>query len=75
VLLLKSKKHLKVFGGFTDIPWTKKGGFKTGNGNSFLFSLDDDFNFIKYKCLNKEKEVYHCNDFIDFGSDNLIIYG
>ena len=32
---------------------------KDGNGNSFVFSLRDDFNFIKLKCLNNSKEVYH----------------
>ena len=75
MLLLKSKEHLKVFGGYPDIPWTTERRFKTGNGNSFLFSLDDDFNFIKYKCLDKEREVYHCDEFIDFGGDNLIVFG
>ena len=30
-----------------------------GNGNSFVFSLRDDFNFVKLKCLNKDREVYH----------------
>ncbi len=58
VWLLKSKDHNKIFGGYTDIPWTNITGFKKGNGNSFLFSLNDDFNFIIYKCLRKEREIY-----------------
>jgi len=72
-LLLKSKEHKKIFGGYTDIKWTNEGGFKKGNGNSFIFSLNDDFNFILFKCLDKEKEVYHFNTFIDFGRDDLLI--
>ena len=43
----------KVFGCYTDIAWTSDMGWKNGNCNSFLFSLGDDFNFIKLKCLNK----------------------
>ena len=50
-------------------------GFITGNGNSFLFSLNNEFNFSIYKCLSKEYEVFHSDNFIDFGSDDLIIYG
>ena len=49
----------KVFGAYTDIPWSSDGGYKNGNGNTFLFSLRDDNNFVKLKCLKKEKEVYH----------------
>ena len=49
----------KIFGGYTDIPWKERGGYEKGNGNSFLFSLRDDFNFVKLRCLNKDKEVCH----------------
>ena len=52
----------KVFGGYTDISWKDNGGCKNGNGNSFVFSLRDDFNFVKLKCLYKSKEVYHHSD-------------
>ena len=54
----------KVFGAYTDISWTNNGNYKTGNGNSFVFSLRDDFNFIKLKCLNKKNEVYHNADWL-----------
>ena len=37
----------KVFGAYTDIPWSSDGGYKKGNGNTFLFSLRDDLNFKK----------------------------
>ena len=37
----------KVFGCYTDIAWTNNTGWKNGNGNSFVFSLRDDSNFVK----------------------------
>ena len=43
----------KIFGAYTDIPWSSKRGSKNGNGNTFIFSLKDDFNFDKLKCLDK----------------------
>ena len=49
----------KVFGAYTDIAWENSDNYKNGNGNSFVFSLRDDFNFVKLKCLNKNNEVYH----------------
>jgi hypothetical protein len=30
-----------------------------GQGDSFLFSLRDDENFMTLKCLKRENEVYH----------------
>ena len=42
----------KVFGAYTDIARLNNNmGWADGNGNSFVFSLRDDFNFIKLKCL------------------------
>ena len=65
--IIKSE-HGKVFGGYTDIPWsTPKDGdveYKSGNGNSFIFSLRDDFNFVQLKCLDKSKEVHHNKDYL-----------
>ena len=52
----------KVFGAFTDISWTSDRGWISGNGNTFVFSLRDDFNFAKFKCLNKKDEVHHRAD-------------
>ena len=49
----------KIFGAYTDIGWKNNGGWANGNGNSFVFSLRDDFNFVKLRCFKKEKEVYH----------------
>ena len=51
--------QVKISGWYTDIQWTSSSGFKEGSGNSFLFVLRDDMNFIKLRCTNKEKEVYH----------------
>ena len=51
----------KIFGAYTDISWASNVNCssKNGNGNSFVFSLRDDFNFVKLKCLKKNNEVYH----------------
>ena len=50
----------KIFGCYTDIAWQNSGLWKYGNGNTFVFSLRDDLNFVKLKCLNKFfGEVYH----------------
>ena len=49
----------KVFGVYTDIAWSSNKNYNNGNGNSFVFSLRDDFNFVKLKCLDKKSEVYH----------------
>ena len=57
-----------VFGGYTDISWTSKWGYKNGNCNSFVFSLRDDFKFVKLKCFNKSYEVYN-------GKDSLACFG
>ncbi len=48
-----------MFGAFTDIFWNSDGGYKNGNQNTFIFSLGNDFNFVKLKCLRKYHEVYH----------------
>ena len=37
----------KVFGCYTDIAWKNNDEWIDGNGNTFVFSLRDDFNFIK----------------------------
>ena len=43
----------KIFGGYTDISWTSIDGWIEGNGNSFIYSLRDDNNFVMLKCLKK----------------------
>ena len=54
----------RIFGAYTDIPWTsdKNGAFKVGQGNSFLFYWRHDQKFIKLRCINRKKEVYHSKD-------------
>ena len=54
----------KIFGGYTDIPWESSGEFKGLNGNSFIFSLRDDCNFVKLKNLEELQEVYHDKDYL-----------
>ena len=41
-LVVVKSEHSKIFGGFTDIEWKSDGDHKSGNGNSFVFSLRDD---------------------------------
>ncbi len=51
--------------------------WKNGNGNSFVFSLRDDFNFVKLRCLKKEFEVYHlasCLIYIGNSASGFVIY-
>ena len=61
--IIKSEKG-KVFGAYTDILWSSKKGWKSGNGNSFIFSLRDDFKFVQLKCLDKSNEVFHYKDYL-----------
>ncbi len=54
----------KIFGGYTDIPWQSEGGFVDGYGNSFVFSLRDNHNFVKLKSLTRRSEHYHNGNFL-----------
>ena len=67
-----------VFGAYTDIAWTNNRGWVSdGNGNTFFFSLRDDFNFVKFKCLNKSNEVLHHSNYltcIGYGANVFYIY-
>ena len=49
-IIVKSE-FLKIFGGFTDIEWKSSGGYESGNGNSFVYSLRNDLSFVILKCL------------------------
>ena len=53
----------RIFGAYTDISQSSDTGYKDGNGNTFIFSLRDDINFVKLKCLDKKKEVFHRADY------------
>ena len=51
----------KIFGAYTDIIFNSPENInkkKSGNGNSFVFSLRDDSKFVILKCKDKENEVY-----------------
>ncbi len=64
----------RIFGGYTDIPWTSVGNFNEGNGNSFIFSMRDDMSFMKIRCLNTKKEVFDDKDLLCcFGNSDLLI--
>ena len=51
------KGEIKIFGAYTDINLKLEGGYREGNGNSFIFYLNDDFNFVKFRCKNLKNEV------------------
>jgi hypothetical protein len=43
-----------------------------GNGESFLFKIIDGNDFIKVKCINKDKEIWNCkNNMPSFGPMDL----
>ena len=72
----KEGGQIKISGWYNDIQWTssENGKYKSGSGNSFLFLLRDDMNFIKLRCINKKKEVYHHKDLLcGFGWRDLFI--
>jgi hypothetical protein len=79
LIIIKSETG-EIFGGYTDISWTsykirsKGDELKAGKGNSFLFSLRQDFNFTQLKCKNKKSEVSHLKDWLCcFGDNDLFI--
>ena len=72
----KTGGKVKIFGLYTNIEWSSEfvmNGFKAGSGDSFLFSLRDDMNFIQLRCKNNKKEVYHRADWLFSLGDDLII--
>jgi hypothetical protein len=69
-LVIIKSEHQKIFGGFTDVPWESSGSQKKGNGNSFIYSLREDLRFVKLKCLDKNKEIYHSSVQISNFGDN-----
>ena len=68
-----SKNKKQIFGAFTDISYSSETGWKAGNSKSFLFIYQQN-KFIKLKCLNTEKEVYHRGDIICYFEDNGDLY-
>ena len=54
----------RIFGAYTDIPWSSEKGYKNGNGDTFVFSLRDDFNFVKLECFHNSREVYHGEEYL-----------
>ena len=49
--------QIRISGGYTDINWTSppyNGDYKSGSGNSFIFLLKDEKDFIKLRCKNKQ---------------------
>lgn len=61
ITIVKSTPDERVFGGYTDIMWTKPSYKKRriGDGNSFVFTFGHNNALHVFKCLKKEYEVYH----------------
>ena len=51
VVLIISKETNIIFGAWTDISQTSSGGYKAGNGNTFLFTYTNTNQFHKLKCF------------------------
>jgi hypothetical protein len=74
VTIVKSNNN--IFGGYSDISLESKiYGYKEGNGNSFLFKLNQSKSFIVLKCIDKRCEVYHSSNLHleAFGIEDLTI--
>ena len=71
--LLKSSKG-KIFGGYTDIPWSSWGGWRKRNSKAFLFNMNMEGHFMKL--INKEgrNETYHHKDYLVCFGDTLSVY-
>ena len=54
----------KVFGFYTPIPWQNSGAFVKGKCQSFIFSLQEDGEVLKFDCIEKDKEVYHASNMV-----------
>lgn len=63
-LLLGKTSENRVFGAYTDIPWTSPdvGAKQQGQGTSFLFNFDGNKRIQVLFCLDAEREVYHYRD-------------
>jgi len=55
-------KSGKIFGGYTDIEWKSKNGWTGKYGNSFIFSIREDFNIVILRNKDREREVNHDED-------------
>jgi hypothetical protein len=61
----------KTFGGYTDLKWLNKNWSIAGEGQSFLFQLDND---TKHKCIRKELEIKGLSSWsVTFGYGDVFI--
>ena len=73
ITLLKSGKG-KIFGGYTDIPWSAKGGWRKRNAKSFLFTMDAEGQLTKLGSKDGRNETYHDKDYLVCFGDTLTVY-
>lgn len=71
--LIKSAEYKCVFGGYTDIVWTS-GGDKKEKGNTFLFSLRSNLEFIKmpFQSGFEIRDYSNCNPWFGSGNDLVL---
>ena len=72
ITIIQSKDN--IFGGYTDISMSSPqfSESRDGNGNSFLFKLNQDNTFTVLKCKDKQSEIYHSPDYMSlFGDGDL----
>jgi len=57
-LTIIKSNYEKIFGGFTDISWLNTGAGKKGNGNTFIFSVQEDKTIKKFKSIVGKTEIF-----------------
>ena len=52
-----------IWGMYTDIEWQPTGGYKRGDGNTFIFKFDNETQQVtKFKIKEGADEVYHSSN-------------
>ena len=55
----EDRGQIGISGWYTDISWSTVRGFKTSNGNSFIFIMNDVEELNILRCKKNRNEVYH----------------
>ncbi len=55
----EDRGQIRISGWYTDISWSTVTGFKTSNGNSFIFIMNDVEELNILRCKKNRNEVYH----------------
>ena len=75
LVIAVSQAHNRIFGGFTNIPWTQNDGFKVGKASSFVFTFDHKDKLHTFECNDNKLETHHSKDtLVAFGCQMNAIY-